>query len=301
MANIGVRSPYFISATQAGGVSAKLTLTIGGSNIYYIVKDSGTSFLVDISEIVRDFVEPTYTSGVTNSSAGGVSVSTSIQFYDTANATGSTVGTPHTESHTAYDAYAYFEDGNNYQITASPLLSNTTLWYPKNVGGSFYSTPTSKTSISSVATSVGGVTIKRYDCSKFDWVRIGFINRFGVPQDIFFFAKTVESVSVQGESYKNVVLNSSGSYTTTKHQNKSLFKQGKTKYRLNTGFISEDYNEFIQELLLSEQVWMTISGDVVRPVQVLDADKVFKTSLNDRLVDYSIEVEQANDLISSMR
>ena len=301
MANIGVRSPYFISATQAGGVSAKMTLTIGGSNVYYIIKDSGTSFLADISEITRDFVDPTYTSDVSNSSAGGTSVTTSIQFYDDLNATGSTVGTAHTESHTAYDAYAYFEDGNDYTIPSGPLLSSTELWYPEDVAGAYYSTPTTKTTFTGTATSSGSVTIKRYPCSRYKWVRVGFVNRFGTPQDIFFFAKSIETIETTGESYKNVVLNSTGGYTTTKHQNRSLYKEGKVRYRLSTGFVSEEYNEFMKELMLSEQVWMTVQGESTRPVQVLDMDKTFKTSLNDRLVDYNIEVEQANDLISSMR
>jgi hypothetical protein len=72
------------------------------------------------------------------------------------------------------------------------------------------------------------------------------------------------------------------------------------KYTLNTGFVAEDYNEFMRELLLSEQVWMVYDGST-RPVLLTSSDVQFKTSLNDKMVQYTIEVEQANDLISSMR
>ena len=37
---------------------------------------------------------------------------------------------------------------------------------------------------------------------------------------------------------------------------------------LNTGNVSEDYNEPIKQLLLSEKVWMTVGSDVI-PVNVV--------------------------------
>ena len=52
--------------------------------------------------------------------------------------------------------------------------------------------------------------------------------------------------------------------------------------------------------MLSEQVWLVISGSVV-PVRVTTSDVQYKTSLNDKLVNYTIEFEQSNDIISSVR
>lgn len=301
MANIGVRSPYFIYEAEVSGtpVSAKMTLTIGGSNVYYIVKDTGDSFLVDISEIVRDYVTPSYDGTMSSSDPGSVSVSTSVQFYDAANAGGSTVGTPHTQSHTAYDAYGYYEDGNNFSITGVPL-TGTTIWAPENTAGSYFSAVGTVTSYSTSDTTSGSITIERFPCSKYTPVKIVFINKYGVPQELWFFVKHVESTSSQRSTYKSSAITVSGSYTATDHQTKTLSTQGKVKYTLNTGFVAEDYNEFMRELLLSEQVWMVYDGST-RPVLLTSSDVQFKTSLNDKMVQYTIEVEQANDLISSMR
>ena len=45
---------------------------------------------------------------------------------------------------------------------------------------------------------------------------------------------------------------------------------------------------------------MVIDG-VTRPVSIVSSDVQFTTSNNDKVVQYSVEFEQANDLISSMR
>ena len=52
--------------------------------------------------------------------------------------------------------------------------------------------------------------------------------------------------------------------------------------------------------MVSEQVWLVIDG-VTRPVYPTSSSVDFKTSINDKLVNYTIEFEQANDLISTMR
>ena len=45
---------------------------------------------------------------------------------------------------------------------------------------------------------------------------------------------------------------------------------------------------------------MHTDGDV-KPVNIKTSDVTYRTSLNDKLVEYTIEVEQAYDLISTMR
>lgn len=307
MANIGVRSPYFIYETEAGAgaVSAKLTLTIDSTNVYYIVKDSGASFLADISDIVRDYIEVTYDGTLDLDSPGEVPVTTSVQFYNTAGATGSTVGSAHTQSHTAFDGYRYFSEGNNFSIPNSTnLLSEATIWAPDDTAGNFYSTDASGNLVlrtyTTSATSQNGVTIKRYGCSKYDAIKCVFVNKFGVPQQLYFFTKTIETTDSSRESYKSNIISSTGTVDTNKHQSRSYNVMGKTRYILNTGFVGEEYNEFIRELMLSEQVWIHFDS-VVRPVTPLTSSVQFRNKLNDKMVQYTIEFEQANDLISNVR
>ena len=69
---------------------------------------------------------------------------------------------------------------------------------------------------------------------------------------------------------------------------------------MNTGFVGEEYIEFVRELMLSEYVWLYIDG-ANRPVKPVTSDVQFKTSLNDKMMNYTIEFEQSNDLIANIR
>ena len=61
-----------------------------------------------------------------------------------------------------------------------------------------------------------------------------------------------------------------------------------------------------EELLLSNYVWMTRpstsgAGEEVVPVMVASSDLTYKTSLNEKLVEYTIEFEDAFDYINNVR
>lgn len=305
MPNIGVRSPYFITETQSGGSYAIMTLTIDGSNVYTIRKDTGTTFSVDISDIVRDFVNPTYDGTLDLDSIGEVSVTTSTQFYDTNNLT---VGSAKTKSHTAFDAYNYFQEGNNAQPTptgvSTIMLSGDTIWAPEGGSGSFYSANQSyeiflNTYDENDATKAG-ITIKRHECTKYTPVKCVFVNKFGVPQELYFFGKTTESSTSTRESYKANITAANGTVDVNSHQKRSFDVNGTTRYTLNTGLVDESYTEYVRELMLSENVWLVIDN-IVRPVTPTSSDVTFRTSLNDKMIQYTVEFEQSNDLISSAR
>lgn len=292
MANIAVRSPYFISVSTSGGAYAILSVTSGGTT-YDIRKD--TTGYVDIADIARDDVNPTYSGSISTSSPGGSSVTGSYTIY---NSSGGVVSSNQGSfSHTAYDGYGYFEDGNTVNISGTPL-SGTEIWFPENTSGSIYTTQTTTTAFNATATSVSGITINRFPCSKYTPVKAAFINKFGVPQELYFFGAIREYVSSEGETYKVGAVN--GTYSTNSHQKKTLVKNGMVSYTLSTGFVSEVYNEYVREMMISEQVWLVIDG-VTRPVHPVSSNVELKTSLNDKLVNYTIEFQQANDLISTVR
>jgi hypothetical protein len=303
MANIGVRSPYFIYKEQAGGVSAKVEVTIDSVLRYTIIKNTGTSVRLDISELVRDYVNPTYAGTLTDQLAGEAAVDVDVEFYDADNATGTQVGTTQSESHVAYDAYGYFSEGYNFDFGDQVLLSETTIWMPENESGSFYQTVGGNLTIVSfnaTAEQLGSIVIKRQPCDKYEPVEVVFINKFGVPQDIYFFAKRVDSLNTSGENYQSGAINANGSYSTNSHQIVDFDRNGKKSYNLSTGYVSEAFNSYMQELLLSEQVWLKIDSSVI-PVQVKSPSVTYKTSLNDKLVAYTVDFEEANDLITTVR
>lgn len=310
MANVGVRSPYFFYKSAGGSV--KLDIYIDGALEYSILKNVGIGGYAtfEIAELIRDFVQVYYTGTLLSGGALSVEVWLYYTTYTGADGTGTAVGPTLETEFSAFDGYAYYADEEEQFIypTNEPLLSNYVIWAPENTTGFFYYTELGVVKrLDYVAAFEGDftlvgqtMTLKRFPCNKFTEVKVVFVNRYGVIQQLYFFAKSIESLTASKENYKSNALFVNGAYQYEKHQIKTFNANGKSRYTLNTGYITEDYNESIKELLLSEQVWAHIDGTIY-PVNVLSTNSTFKTSLNDKLVDYTIEIEQANDLISTMR
>ena len=73
---------------------------------------------------------------------------------------------------------------------------------------------------------------------------------------------------------------------------------------MNTGFVNDDFNNVLEELLLSEQVWytkVTETEERIIPVTPVTKSVTYKTSLNDKLADYTIEFEHAFSKINNIR
>ena len=146
-----------------------------------------------------------------------------------------------------------------------------------------------------------GVKVRTMCMDKYPNRKITFVNKFGVFQDVYFFAKEIESINTKSEEYKANVVDLSGlTFDTNSHQYKTFNVNGKDAITLNTGYVSEDYNEVLKQMMLSEQVWLTVD-DTIYPVTPKTQSLTFKTSLNDKLVDYTVQFEYAFDAIQNIR
>jgi len=148
------------------------------------------------------------------------------------------------------------------------------------------------------------IQIKTVNCSRYEPYKVTFVNKFGVLQDIWFFRKSTESMNVKSEEFKASIFSQDTlSYKTYQHQRQSYFVQGQDTISMNTGFLNDDYNQVIQELMLSEQVWLTkiTDDEVILPIIPKTKSVTFKTSLNDRLANYTIEFDMAFDKINNIR
>lgn len=148
------------------------------------------------------------------------------------------------------------------------------------------------------------VKIVTEPCSKYEPYKVTFINKFGVLQDIWFTLKSTESLNTTGETYKaNVVDFGTLTYDTYKPQVAQYNKMGKESITLNTNYLSEEYNEVIKQLMMSEQVWLTKLTDEELVLGVIPKTQsvTYKTSLNDRLVQYTIDFDYAFDKINTVR
>ena len=259
--------------------------------------------------------------------------------YDSA---GNTIGSE-TYDFIAFDGYSYFEDGANAELSRTLLQSNTDMYiksgeriqipvYTEEVTSvQFYNglvleetvsvsssnntnaqiKYVSTTSIDvdniKVLSSEGTETINVYqtDECKYTPYQVTFVNRFGALQNIWFFKKSMENLNTKTETYKaNTLDQLSITYDLQKHQYKQFQKEGRESITMNTGYVSEQYNEVIKELLLSEQVWFTkqINGtSTVLPINVKTQSLQYKTSVNDKLINYTIDFDYAYDKINNIR
>ena len=143
--------------------------------------------------------------------------------------------------------------------------------------------------------------------------KISFINKFGVMQDIWFFAKRKDSISSEREQYKKntLAIGATGaSYNISDHQRVYLENQGRESITMNTGFIHESYNEVMKQLLVSEYVYIHDNTrysptnafyDLAIPISVVTNSLEFKTKRNDKLINYELQFEMDSEFIQSIR
>ncbi len=139
---------------------------------------------------------------------------------------------------------------------------------------------------------------------KYEPKKVTFINKFGALQDMYFFKKAVENLTIKKESYKSNIALNYGGYNSTTHVNRDFNVIGNESISLSSGYLSEEYNEVFKQLLLSEKVWITNileTGEQVLPINVKTSELTYKTSLNNKLVEYTIGFDNSFDVINNIR
>jgi hypothetical protein len=304
MDNILLRSPFYINKKDATAETATLSLTLNGTQRYTLTKNTNSTgdVLFEISELSRDYLEVYFYGSYLPVT---IDISTTVTFYD---ANGVSVSSS-IDNFVGFDGYGEFKEGKNPKILPGALLqSNTTVYIPENKSG-FIPTESSNdvlynqfTGVQSGNVTFGShtITIKRICEPKYSPIKITFVNKFGVLQDIWFFKKTVESLNTTKSTFKRNILTSSGSYNTFTHSKRTLNVVGNEVFTSNTGFIDERMNDVFKELMLSEQVWATIES-IVHPIVVTSNQLQYKTSLNNKLINFTIDFEYAYDTINNIR
>lgn len=128
---------------------------------------------------------------------------------------------------------------------------------------------------------------------KYTPVTCTFVNRYGGWQFLTFFKASMEAIEVEFKEFN--MLPSSVDYNVLKGQRQRFNHQGKQSIKCNTGWVSENYFELIQDLLLSETV--LLNG---KPAVVKSKSSERKTSLNNKVINYEIEFEYNYGLINDV-
>ena len=136
---------------------------------------------------------------------------------------------------------------------------------------------------------------------KFTPYKTTFINKFGVLQDLYFFKKSVEKMTTKRESYKANTLISNNTYNTYNHTKKDFNIVANEAVSLSSGFVNESYNEVFKQMMLSEKVWITNTTNQVLPINIKTSNIAYKTSTNDKLVEYTIEFDNSYNVLNDIR
>ena len=329
MANIALRNPQFksIAIPASGTLSTVCEVSIDGTLRYTLVKNvqPSTTINFDIAELARDYIEIAYQSNYVPQT---VAIETVLTNYSGLNGTGSPSLTTEIYDDIGFEAYGIFEEGVNPEVpfrnSPTYLIPKSTasqfeILVPNNTGGKLPSITslngliaTSYSSTDTSVTTVDGVVcnIKRIDCTKYGiGNKIIYINKYGAQQDLWFFLKETKNLARTNEGYKsNTITYPSGgaTYLVRNAPNKVFNTQAKQTHTLSSGYYPEFANQFFEELLLSEYIWLDPSTlnsakTSLIPVKVKTSTVAFKTSVNDRLIEYTIEFEEAFDYINNIR
>ena len=129
--------------------------------------------------------------------------------------------------------------------------------------------------------------------SKYSPSVMQFVNKNGVWESVTFFKRSDSTINTTTNEYRKS-LGSSGStgftYDTTAHKYQRINTNGRKRFTLNTGWVGEDYDTIMEQMLMSERVML--DG---LPVNVTTNSLNLQKSVNDKMINYIIEVEEAFD------
>ena len=300
---------------------------------YTLSKDRITgknNIVFEISELVRDYIEHNFNDDYPCNTKW-VTVT-----KDIVDAATEDVYAPIVENFVLLDGFGNYEDEINPQLSDNALVSANDIYLPENTAGKFpiFAEGVGKVTIDSTDTQItdsgnsnqkiqyitipaDSSTIQVYDTDdttllktvtvhnicepKFTPYKVTFVNKFGAYQDVYFFKRTTETFSINDDSYQiNSISTASLTYGTNQGQKQRYNVNGQSSLKLNTGFIKETAVSTIEELFLSENVWIRFEG---KTLPVIPKTKSFtqKTSLNDKLIDYTVDFDFAFNKINNVR
>jgi len=142
------------------------------------------------------------------------------------------------------------------------------------------------------------ITYEVVDECRYDPKQIVFKNKYGVYDCLTVFKKSNVSTNVNSSNFINNYI-SGGTYDTTKHQNQKINITATKSIKVNSGYISEVENTLYEQMLYSDTVYFYEGGALV-PINVKSSSLEFKTRVNDKLVNYELELEYAYNTIQNV-
>jgi len=139
------------------------------------------------------------------------------------------------------------------------------------------------------------ITLLITDECRYTPVDIAFQNKEGAIVFMPFFKAKTESISTTRETFES----DRGQPSMGNHQFIDFNVQGRTSYKINSGFVDENMNQIVKQLLLSERVWEYVNTKYI-PIKVKSTGVEYKTRQKDRLINYEMEFEYAFNEINNI-
>ena len=130
--------------------------------------------------------------------------------------------------------------------------------------------------------------------AKYTPAHMQFVNKNGVWESVTFFKRSEEEVSASGDQFRKSIGTSSAAgfnYSTTNPLYQRYNVNGRKRFTLNTGWVGEDYNAVMEQMIMSERVML----DGV-PVNVSTQSLTLQKAVNDKMINYTVQVEEAFDI-----
>ena len=141
-------------------------------------------------------------------------------------------------------------------------------------------------------------TFEIIDECRYDTLPVYFVNKYGAIESLTLNKKRSDTISIEKNDFVNNYV-SGGTFDITQHQKQKINVIGRETFTVNSGYILEDENELYKQLMLSEKVWIYENNGYV-PVNITNSNLEFKTRVNDKLINYTIEFEYAFNTIQNV-
>lgn len=190
--------------------------------------------------------------------------------------------TPVSISHSGDESY-------NYAYVKSIKVDNTSLtadWV--------------KYSFTYASASTQDITIYFYNECKYDTYDLVFKNKYGMMETLSMSKKSSKTLNIESTDYLRNIVNLEGDYNINRHTKKQFNVGGMEEWTLNTDFIPEYMNAPIKEAMLTEEMWLIDNQGNIIPVVKIDNDIAFKTSLNDKMIQYTIKVGLSHNTVQNI-
>ena len=142
----------------------------------------------------------------------------------------------------------------------------------------------------------------------YESIRLTWLNQWGAWDYYTFTKKSIRTTSTKATTYTQLAGTwNEGRYRVDSYKGgKKSFRTNATeKIKMNTDFVTEDFNEVFEELINSPEVYLlqgyqldlnNALNQYVTPVRLTTSSFVKKTVANDRLIQYTFEIEKSKTL-----